>query len=89
MLPLAATVIPLGIAAATHPTLIALQVLLVSQPRWWHRARAFAIGAALPLVTIGALAYLGFAQLPTTKPGEVSILGVSLPCGSDRIGRNI
>lgn len=78
MLPLIATVIPLGLAAAIHPTLIALQLLLVSQPNWWTRARAFAIGAALPLLVFGALAYLGFAQLPAPKPGEVDILGVSL-----------
>ena len=78
MLPLIATVLPLGIAAAIHPTLIAIQLLLVSQPHWWRRARAFAVGAALPLITFGALAYFGFAQLPSGDPGALNILGVSL-----------
>ncbi|MFM8350478.1 MAG: GAP family protein [Actinomycetales bacterium] len=78
MLPLIATVLPLGIAAAIHPTLIAIQLLLVSQPYWWRRARAFAIGAALPLISFGALAYFGFAQLPSGNPGTLNILGVSL-----------
>jgi len=78
MLPLIATVIPLGIAAAIHPTLIALQLLLVSQPHAWPRARALTIGGALPLLTCGALAYLGCAQLPEQKSGALDILGVSL-----------
>lgn len=78
MLPLIATVLPLGIAAAIHPTLIAIQLLVVSQPHWWRRARAFAFGAALPLITFGVLAYFGFAQLPTGSPGTLNILGVSL-----------
>lgn len=78
MLPLIATVVPLGIAAAMHPTLVALQLLLVSQPHSWPRARALAIGATAPLVAVGALAYLGFAQLPSPQPGVVDIVGVGL-----------
>lgn len=78
LLPLIATVIPLGIAAAIHPTLIALQLLLVSEPHWWPRARALTIGAALPLVIFGALVYFGFAQLPEWKPGELDFLGFGL-----------
>ncbi len=78
MLPLIATVVPLGLAAAIHPTIIAIQLLLVSQPHWWPRARAFAMGAALPLVIFGAAAFLGFAQLHSAKPEELDVLGVSL-----------
>lgn len=78
MLPLIATVIPLGLAAAMHPTLVALQLLLVSQPNAWPRARALAIGAAVPLLAFGALAYLGFAQLPAPEPGGLDIVGVGL-----------
>ena len=78
MIPLLATVIPLGLAAAVRPGLFALQLLIVGQPHWWPRARAFAIGAALPLVAFGALVFAGFNQLPSTAPGQLDILGVSL-----------
>lgn len=78
MVPLIATVVPLGIAAAIHPTLIAVQLLLVSQSHWWLRARAFAVGASLPLLLFGALAYFGFAQLPSGSPGALNVVGVGL-----------
>ena len=78
MIPLLATVIPLGLAAAVRPGLFALQLLIVGQPRWWPSARAFAIGAALPLLIFGGLVFLGFNQLPKTDPGSLNILGISL-----------
>lgn len=78
MLPLLATVIPLGLAAAVRPGLFALQLLIVGQSHWWPKARAFAVGAATPLLIFGVLVFLGFNQLPKLAPGELSILGVSL-----------
>lgn len=78
MFALLATVIPLGLAAAVRPSLLALQLLIVGQPHWGSRARALALGAALPLVVFGLLVFLGLNQLPTPQPGEIDILGVSL-----------
>lgn len=78
MLPLLATVIPLGLAAAVRPGLFALQLLIVGQSRWWPKARSFAIGAAIPLILFGVLVFLGFNQLPTPQPGQLDILGISL-----------
>lgn len=78
MIPLLATVIPLGLAAAVRPGLFALQLLIVGQPHWWPKARAFAIGAAIPLVLFGALVFLGFNQLPAPGPDGIDVLGVSL-----------
>lgn len=78
MIPLLATIIPLGLAAAVRPGLFALQLLIVGQSRWWSKARAFAVGAAVPLILFGVLVSLGFNQLPTPQPGELDILGISL-----------
>ncbi len=78
MLPLLVTVIPLGLAAAVRPGLFALQLLIVGQPHWWPRARAFAVGAAVPLLAFGALVFLGFNQLPKPEPGSLDILGISI-----------
>lgn len=78
MIPLLATVIPLGLAAAVRPGLFALQLLIVGQAHWWPKARAFAIGAAIPLILFGVLVFLGFNQLPTPQPGKLDILGISL-----------
>ncbi len=78
MIPLLATVIPLGLAAAVRPGLFALQLLIVSQPKWLPRARALAIGAALPLLIFGLLVFFGFNQLPKVPIDQVNILGVSL-----------
>jgi len=78
VIPLLATVVPLGLAAAVHPGLFALQLLIVGQPHWWSRARAFAVGAATPLLLFGGLVFLGFSQLPLPKAGEADILGISL-----------
>lgn len=78
VVPLLATIVPLGIAAAMHPALLGLQLLIVGQAHWWRRARAFAIGASIPLVLFGVLVFLGFSQLPEPKPDSLDVLGFSL-----------
>lgn len=75
---LLATIVPLGIAAAMHPALLGLQLLIVGQTHWWRRARAFALGASIPLVLFGILVFLGFSQLPEPRPGSFDIWGISL-----------
>lgn len=54
----------LGIAAAFTPSLLALQVLVVSGDPWRRRALAVVAGNALAFGIVGALLFLGFAQLP-------------------------
>lgn len=78
MIPLLATIIPLGIAAAIRPSLFATQLLIVGQPNWGPRARALAVGAALPLLIFGLLVFAGFNQLPKLPVDELNILGVSI-----------
>ena len=78
MIPLLATIIPLGLAAAIRPSLFATQLLIVGQPNWWPRARALAVGASLPLLVFGLLVFFGFNQLPKVPVGELNILGVSI-----------
>ena len=78
VVPLLATIVPLGIAAAMHPALLGLQLLIVGQAHWWRRARAFALGASIPLLLFGLLVFLGFSQLPGTKADGIDILGISL-----------
>lgn len=78
MIPLLATIIPLGLAAAIRPSLFATQLLIVGQPNWGPRARALAIGAATPLLIFGVLVFLGFNQLPKVPVDELNVLGVSI-----------
>lgn len=78
MIPLLATIIPLGLAAAIRPSLFAAQLLIVGQHGWGPRARALALGAALPLVVFGVLVFAGFNQLPKIPLDELNILGVSI-----------
>lgn len=78
MIALFATIIPLGIAAAVKPTLWALQLLAVSGVQWWPRARALALGAAIPILFFGILGVLGFSQLAEPDPGQIDVFGVSL-----------
>jgi hypothetical protein len=54
----------LGIAAAFTPSLLALQVLIVSGDPWRRRSLAVAVGGGSAFVLVGAMLYLGFAQLP-------------------------
>jgi len=62
-------VIPLGIAAAITPALIALQVLVVSGPRWGKRAVAVLAANVLAFGIVEALLLFGLAQLPDAGTG--------------------
>ncbi len=63
-------VIPLGIAAAITPGLIALQIIVVSGPKWGRRALAVFIANALAFSLVSALMLLGLAQLPDAGTGK-------------------
>jgi hypothetical protein len=65
-------VIPLGIAAAITPGLIALQIIVVSGPRWGVRAAAVFVANALAFSIVAALLLLGLAQLPDAGTGQGS-----------------
>lgn len=62
-------VIPLGIAAAITPALIALQILVVSGPKWGRRAVAVFGANLLAFSLVLALLMLGLAQLPDAGTG--------------------
>jgi hypothetical protein len=68
----------LGLAAAFTPSLLALQLLIVSGDPWRRRALAVAVGGAAAFGIVGALLFLGFAQLPTeglgSHPAEDAVL---------------
>jgi len=57
-------VIPLGIGAAFTPSLLALQILVVSGDPWKRRALAVAAGGSAAFVLVGFLLLVGFRQLP-------------------------
>jgi hypothetical protein len=63
-------VIPLGIAAAITPGLIALQIIVVSGPQWGKRALAVFIANAVAFAIVGALLLFGLAQLPDAGTGK-------------------
>lgn len=65
-------VIPLGIAAAITPALIALQVLVVSGPRWPKRAVAVFAANLLAFAVVAALLLFGLTQLPDVGTGKHS-----------------
>jgi hypothetical protein len=66
---LLASVLPLGLAAAVTPTLFALQVLVVSGPKWRQRGLAVIGGAAAVFVILFALVLGGLSQLPDAGTG--------------------
>jgi hypothetical protein len=70
-------VVPLGIGAAFTPSLLALQILVVSGDPWRRRSLAVAAGAGSAFGIVGLLALLGFAQLPTdtASAGGGDIIG--------------
>lgn len=63
------TVLPLGLAAAITPTLFALQVLVVSGPKWKARANAVAVGTGATFAILFALVLFGMSQLPDAGTG--------------------
>jgi len=63
-------VIPLGIAAAITPGLIALQIIVVSGPKWGGRALAVFLANALAFSIVAGLMLLGLAQLPDAGTGH-------------------
>lgn len=70
-------VVPLGIGAAFTPSLLALQILIVSGDPWRRRALAVAVGSGLAFGIVGVLFFLGFAQLPvaSTSPRSPDVIG--------------
>jgi hypothetical protein len=63
-------VIPLGIAAAITPGLIALQIIVVSGPKWKVRAVAVFVANALAFAIVAGLLLFGLAQLPDAGTGQ-------------------
>jgi hypothetical protein len=80
----------LGLAAAFTPSLLALQVLIVSGDPWRRRSLAVAIGSATAFAIVGAMLFFGFAQLPqihSVQPDSVEnwlhvVAGVALLAGA-------
>jgi hypothetical protein len=68
-------VIPMGIGAAFTPSLLALQILTATAPRWFARTLAFAVGSASAFLIACIALYFGFAQLPQHKAPEPNIVG--------------
>lgn len=77
------TVLPLGLAAAITPTLFALQVLVVSGPKWKARALAVALGTGAVFVLLFALVLVGFSQLSDAGTGTTTRTEywIELVCG--------
>lgn len=65
-------VMPLALAAMITPTLFALQVLVVSGPRWQTRAMAVVLGSAVVFGGYFALILAGMSQLPDAGTGRTS-----------------
>lgn len=68
----------LGIGAAFTPSLLALQLLIVSGDPWRRRSLAVAVGGSSAFILVGAMLWCGFASLPTDGVGTVSAFGAWL-----------
>ncbi len=68
----------LGLAAAFTPSLLALQILVVSGDPWRRRSLAVVVGGASAFVLVGGLLLLGFAQLPTVGNPSDDPVGAAL-----------
>lgn len=81
---LLARVVPLGIGAAFTPSLVALQILIVSGEPWRRRALAVALGSGLAFGIVGLLVFLGFAQLPvrSAAPSTPDVVGGLIRLGA-------
>lgn len=62
-------VLPLALAAMVTPTLFALQVLVVSGPKWQARALAVTLGSGFIFAAYVALILGGMSQLPDAGTG--------------------
>ena len=56
-------VVTLGIGAAFTPSLLALQILIVSRDPWQRRSIAVILGAATAFILVGLLFFFGFARV--------------------------
>lgn len=65
----------LGLAAAFTPSLLALQLLVVSGDPWRRRSLAVVVGGASAFILVGSLLLLGFAQLPTVADASDDPVG--------------
>lgn len=75
------TVIPLGIGAAFTPSLLALQILIVSRDPWKRRAMAVIVGGGGAFALVGLLFLLGFSNLPTPPSRGEDLVGDLLRLG--------
>lgn len=64
------SVLPLAIGAMVTPTLFALQVLVVSGPKWSRNAVGVLIGAGVVFAIYFALILGGMSQLPDANSGQ-------------------
>ena len=79
---------PLALAAALTPTLFALQVLVVSGPKWHSRAAAVTLGSGVVFAFFFLLALGGLSQLPDAGTGTSSrwVYVLEAACGVVLIG---
>ncbi len=75
---------PLALAAALTPTLFALQVLVVSGPKWDTRAAAVTLGSGVVFALFFVLALGGLSQLPDANTGASSrwVYVIEAVCGA-------
>ena len=78
---LLADVIPLGLAAAVTPTLIALQLLVVCGDEWIRRALAVAAANAVAFAIVVTVVLAGLAQLPDRNTGTLGPIDLWLRIG--------
>jgi hypothetical protein len=77
-----ALVVPLGIAAAVTPTLIAMQLLVVAGgTHWRRRSLAVVVANAIAFGIVITLATFGFAQLPDAGTGGGGTLDAMIRVG--------
>jgi hypothetical protein len=76
--------VPLGIAAALTPTLLALQLLVVAGDHWVRRSLAVAIANELAFAIVIGLVLAGLAQLPDQGTGVMGPIDrwLRISCGT-------
>ncbi|MDH6422923.1 GAP family protein [Aurantimicrobium minutum] len=68
-------VIPLAIGASFTPSLLGLQLLSTSSPKWIRRSIAVASGSGIAFLLACILLTAGFASLPHPAPHSPDIIG--------------